>query len=177
MVRELSPMRVLRTRRTSFQNTEETQEIDFQLGIRQAVQLFGAEFGIREAILVPTGAPLTAQAFMSLHVETGGLEGAIDEFPTDDTILNSEIIAETTLQITSGDTAQIEGAFSHIWLQPLAWNYLQIMGEPILIAQNVTFRGVTSESPLTVLGAQLTLFYKYVELTDNELGKLFALRR
>ncbi len=177
MVRSLSPIRVLRSRRTSFQNTEEITEIDFALGHEQGVQLYAVEFGYREVILVPTTSPLTAQAHMSLHIETGGLEGAIDAFPADDTILNSEIIAETTIQVTSGDTAQVEGTFSHIHLQPLSWNYLELIGEPILIAQNPTYRVVTSESPLTVNGGQLTIFYRYVELTDKELVEQFALRR
>lgn len=177
MVKALSPIRILRARRTSFQATEETQEIDFQLGLQQGVQLYAVEFGIREAVVVPTTSPITAQAHLSLHVEIGALEGAIDEFPTDNVILNSEIVAETTLQITAGDTAQVEGTFSHIWTQPLAWNYLQLMGEPLLLAQNVTFRGITSESALTVNGAQVTILYRYVELSKSELGEQFTLRR
>jgi len=177
MVKSLSPIRIARVRRTSFQNTEETFEIDFQLGLRQGIEIYAVEFAIREAVTVPTTAPLHGQAFMSIHVETGGLEGAIDAFPTDDIILNSEIIAECVLQVIAGDTAQIEGAMNQQWLSPISWDYVRLTGAPILVAQNLTFRGVTSESTLTVNGGQATIFYRYVELSDSELGRLFAIRR
>jgi len=170
------PLRIARARRTSFQNSEETFEIDFSLGRNQGIELYKVHFGIREAVTVPTTAPLTGQVFMSLHVETGGLEGAIDAFPTDDVILNSEIIAQVVLQIASGDTAQIEGALSQEWLTPKEFNYFRDTGEALVLAQNLTFRAVTSESTLTVNGGQVTLWYKFVDLSDAELGRLFAVR-
>ncbi len=177
MAEVLSPVRIARARRTSFQNVEETFEIDFELGLEQGLRVHAVEFGMREAIIVPTTAPLTAQVHMSLHVETGALEGAIDAFPADDVILNSEIIAETTYQVMSGDTAQIEGATSQEWLQPKSWNYHEIMGQALDLAQNLTFRVITSESPLTVNGGQVTIYYQYLKLTKAELGSQFILRR
>ena len=177
MAEILSPIRIARARRTSFQNVEETFEIDFALGLQMGVRVHAVEFGVREAVIVPTTAPINAQAHMSLHVETGALEGAIDAFPADDVILNSEIIAETTLMVTSGDTAQIEGAVERTWLQPLAWNYHQLVGGPLDFAQNLTFRGVTSASTLTINGGQVTIYYQYIKLTKSELGEQFALRR
>jgi len=174
---DLSPIRVARVRRTTFQDTEETFEVDFQLALNQGIAIYSIHFGLREAITVPTTAPLHGQIFQSLHVETGALEGDIDSFPTDDVILDSEIIAQAVLQISSGDTAQIEGAFESTWLTPIMFNYKDITGEPLIVAQNLTYRGVTSESTLTALGAQATIWYKYVKLTDAELGRLFAVRR
>lgn len=173
----LSPIRIARVRRTSFQDTEETFEVDWALGLSQGVRIHAVEFGIREAVLVPTTAPINAEAHLSLHVETGALEGAIDAFPTDNVILNSEIIAETTLQVTSGDTAQIEGAMERTWMQPLAWNFHALVGGPLDFAQNMTFRGVTSASTLTINGAQCTIYYQYIALSKAELGEQFALRR
>jgi len=173
----LTPIRIARARRTSFSNSEETQELDFDLGLNMGIAIYNIHFGIREAITTPTSAPLHGQVFMSVHVETGGLEGAIDAFPTDDFILDSEIIAQVVLQIASGDTAQIEGALSQQWLTPINFDYLAMTGEPLILAQNVTFRGVTSESTLNVNGGQVTIMYKYVKLTDQELGRLFAVRR
>jgi len=181
MAKPLSPIRIARSRRTSFQNTEETFEIDFNLGIRQGVELFAIEFGIRNVVPVPgDDAIVVTNAHMSVHAETGGLEGAIDAFPADETILNSEIIAETTLQVsafTSSIPAASPDVFNMLWLQPISWNYIQLLGSSLTVAQNLTFRGVTSASTLTVNGAQVTLYYRYVELTDQELASQFILRR
>jgi len=178
----LSPIRIARSRRTSFQATEETQEIDFALALRQGIRVHAVEFGIRQAIFVPSGndAIERAQAHLSLHVETGALEGAIDAFPADATILNSEIIAETTLQksaFTSSVPATSSDNEAYEWLQPKAWNFHQLVGGPLTFAQNLTFRGIASTSTFTINGAQVTIYYDYVELTEAELGRQFALRR
>ena len=177
----LSPIRIGRSRRTSFQDTEETQEVDFNLGIRQGIEIFGIEFGIRGFAVVPGNDALAFfNAHLSVHVETGALEGAIDAFPADNFILNSEIIAETSLQ-GSAFTSSIPAASSEsapfAWLQPISWNYLQIFGKPLTIAQNMVTRGITSGSGLTVNGAQVTFFYRFVELSEQELAEQFVLRR
>lgn len=177
MAKVLSPMRVLRARRDSNQDTAETMEIDFNLGIEQGVELFSATFSVAQAIAVPGAAPLHLQEYMSLHVETGALEGGIQTFPADELILNSEIIAEAVLQIITGDTAQVEGVHTMEWLSPNHWNFLAMLGKPLLLAQNLTFRSDTSASTLTVNGPQLTLWYRYVKLTQAELVDLFTLRR
>jgi len=182
VVKLLSPVRILRSRRTSFQNVEETAEIDFNLGLKQGVRIHAVEFGINDAPFVPSANDTLqhAQAHMSLHVETGGLEGAIDAFPADTTILNSEILAETTLQVhgfTSSVPATSPDVSNYLWLQPIAWNFHQLVGGAIDLAQNLTFRGVTSAATFTINGGQVTVFYQYIELTDAELGQQFALRR
>ena len=177
MAKILSHLRIARVRRTSVQNTEETFEIDFALGLKQGLEIHAIEFGMRQMILVPGAAPITAQGHMSIHVETGALEGAIDSFPEDEVVMNSEIIAETTMQLISGDTAQVEGVITMEWLQPKSWNFNEISGKPLLIAQNPTFRVVTSVSTLTMNGPQATFFYRYVELTTTELAEQFAVRR
>jgi len=181
MVKALSPIRIARSRRTSFQNTEEVQEIDFNLGIRQGIEIYAIEFGIRGYVIVPgNDAIVHANAHLSVHVESGALEGAIDAFPADNFILNSEIIAETTLQV-DGFTSSVPSTSpdnNHsFWLQPLSWNYLAIFGKPMTIAQNVQTRGVTSAAALTINGAQVTFFYRYVELSEAELAEQFVLRR
>jgi len=182
MVTVLSPLRIARSRRTSFQAVEETQELDFQLGRRQAIRVYAVEFGYRQVIFIPSAndAIQFAQAHLSLHIETGGLEGAIDAFPADETILNSEIMAETTLQV-AGFTSSVPSTSpdfdSIVHLQPLNWNFIALTGGPILVAQNLTFRGIGSAATLTINGAQATVFYDYVELTLQELGQQFALRR
>ena len=173
---------ILRSRRTSFQNVEETREIDFRLGTGQGVELYRVEFGIRGFVHVPAddAEAASVEAHMSLHMETGGLEGSIDSFPADQTILNSEIIAEATLGVYSfiSSVAAASGnSQSAQWLQPNFWNFKEILGDPLIIAQNLTFRGVTSSALLTVNGAQVTIYYKIVTLTTAQIVNLFSTRR
>jgi len=181
MAKVLSALRIARARRTSTQNVEETQEIDFSLGLKQGIEIFAVEFGYRQIIPVPgNDAIVTFQVHQSLHAETGGLEGAIDAFPADDFILNSEIIAETTLQVsafTSSVPATSPDVFNMTHLQPLAWNFIELTGAPLLLAINPTYRVITNLSTLTVNGSQVTIFYRYVELTVSELASQFSLRR
>lgn len=178
----LSPIRILRSRRTSFQATPEEVEIDFNLGLEQGIRIHAVEFGIRQAISLPSGDDTLEymQAHMSLHVEVGALEGGIESFPADDTILNSEIIAETTLQattFTSSVPATSPDIANFVWLQPNSWNFHQLVGGPIDLAQNLTFRGVASAATFTINGAQVTIYYQYLKLTKAELGAQFVLRR
>ena len=182
MAEILSPIRIARSRRTSFQNVEETEEIDFALGLQMGIRVHAVEFGYRSAIFVPSANDGIehASTHLSLHVETGALEGAIDAFPSDDTVLNSEIIAETTLQV-AGFTSSVPAASPDVivykHLQPLSWNYHELVGGPLDFAQNLTFRGVASVATFTINGAQVTIYYQYIKLTKSELGEQFALRR
>lgn len=177
-----SPITVLRVRRTSVVNVEETQEVDFRLGTGQGVEIHAIEFGIRGFTHVPVDDDENAnvQFHMSCHLETGGLEGGIDAFPADATILNSEIIAETSLSVRTfiSSVAAASGSSEHAtWTQPLSWNFHSLIGKPLLIAQNVTFRAITSDALFSVLGAQLTMYYKIKALSVKDIVNLFALRR
>jgi len=176
------PITILRSRRTSFQNTEETAELEFRLASREGVDIYAIEFGIRGYSAVPSddAEAVDLSAHLSVHLETGDLEGSIDSFPADATILNSEIIAETTLHVfafISSVAATSGNAQSAVWLQPISWNYLELIGKPLTIAQNLTFRGVASASTLTVNGAQVTIFYRIRSLSDKDIVGLFSLRR
>lgn len=182
MAKILSPIRIARSRRTSFQDTAETQELDFALGLGMGLHIHAVEFGMRSAIFVPPADDTLANAaaHLSLHAEVGGLEGAIDAFPADETILNSEIIAETTLNaraFSSSVPAASPDVATYQWMQPLSWNFNQLIGGPLVLAQNLTFRGVASAATFTINGAQVTIFYQYVRLTTAELAGQFSLRR
>lgn len=181
MAKALSPIRIGRSRRTAVVNVEETQEVDFNLGIRQGIEIFGIEFGIRGFTSLPANDTGEFHNFhMSVHVESGALEGAIDAFPADNFILNSEIVAETSLQVSSfrGSAPTTAPDVLHaFWIQPLKWDFLQIFGKPLTIAQNMVTRAITSSALLSVTGAQTTFFYRFVELTEQELAEQFVLRR
>lgn len=175
-------VRFARVRRTSVQNTEEVTEIDLRLGQGEGIELFAAEFGLRGWVHLPADDAEASMhsVHMSLHVETGAVEGSIDAFPADATILNSEIIAETTLQTAafiSSVAAAAGAAFLGVWTQPLAWNYRELIGEPLLVGSNLSFRVVTSNTILTANGLQVTLIYRYVKLSDKKLAGLFINQR
>lgn len=179
MVKALTPVRIARSRRTSFTNVEETQEIDFSLGLRQGVQLYAAEFGALEFIVTDSSTFIKNWFLMELHARIGALEGGMDTFPADDTILNSSILAASVYQIQIQDEAATRGgsAATQGWLTQNSWNFVEIQGAPILLATNLTFRGITKASTAVVNGGQVTLYYRYVSLTDKELADQFLLRR
>lgn len=181
MPTEIGPMRIARHRRDSVTNVSEEGTIDFRLALNQGILLHAVEFGMREAVLTPVDDSVDSeQVHLSLHQEEGALEGAIDAFPADQTILNSEIIAETTLFLygfTSSVPATSPDTFSMIWLQPLSWNYHQLLGGPLVLAQNLTFRAISSAAVMVAGGCQVTLFYQYANLTTKELAAQFILRR
>lgn len=176
MVRVLSPMRIARVRRTSVQAATETDEIDFALGLNQGIQVFAVEFGLFTPVVLGGDPANNETVTLSLHAETGGLEGGISSFPSDNFILNSEILAEAVYWTRAYDNATQASYPSGTWLTPTAWDFKSILGEPLLFAQNLTYRVIASTN-MTVAGAQATVFYKYVELTNAELGAQFALRR
>lgn len=176
MVKALTPVRIARVTRQSFQNVEETVEVDFQLDHRQGVLIHAIEFffgGVE-----PTGQTVVnaLQAYLSLHAETGTLENAADAV-VDSVVLNSEVIAECVFTVIDLETATAGGGVGMAWLSPNQWNFNQLLGQPLLLATNLTFRGVTSNASLTVNGGGAHIFYQYVTLTDAELANQFILRR
>jgi len=176
MATALTPVRIARISRQSFQNTEETAELDFELALRQGVLIHAVEFAVGQAILVPALDNDHEEFYLSLHAETGALENALDAL-TDSQVLNSEVIAEAAGTLTGSATAGEETGTKFAWMSPIAWNFNQLLGGPLLLATNLTFRGVTTASILTINGAMAHIFYQYVELTREELANQFLLSR
>lgn len=176
MPQALTPVRIARVSRQSVNNAEETVELDFQLDHRQGVLIHAVEFLIGQLIDVGVTTIIPTQAVMGLHAETGNLENGADAL-VDATVLNSEVIAEAVVQATVLETAAAGGGVGYIWLSPKEWNYNQLLGKPLLLATNLTFRVFTSAAALTVNGAAAHIFYQYVTLTDAELANQFILRR
>lgn len=176
MVKALTPVRVARVSRQSVNNAAETVEVDFQLDHRQGVLIHAVEFVMGQAIDVGATSVVPTQAVLSLHAETGTLENAADAL-VDALQLNSEIIAEAVWQTTVLETAAAGGGVAQGWLSPNAWNYNQLLGQPLLLATNLTFRVFSSATVLTINGAAAHIFYQYVTLTDAELANQFILRR
>ena len=176
MAKALTPVRIARVSRQTVNNAAETVELDFQLDHRQGVLIHAVEFLIGQFIDVGATVIAPTQGVLSLHAETGNLENTADAL-VDATVLNSEIIAEAVLQATVLETAAAGGGVSHEWLSPKEWNYNQLLGQPLLLATNLTFRVFSSAAVLTINGGAAHIFYQYVTLTDAELANQFILRR
>jgi len=176
MVVALTPVRVARISRQSVNNAAEEGELDFQLSHRQGVLIHAVEFLIGQFLDVGATSIIPSQGVLSLHAETGTLENAADAL-VDGVVLNSEVIAEAVIQATILETAAAGGAANIVWLSPKAWNFNQLLGKPLLLATNLTFRVFSSAAILTINGAAAHIFYQYVTLTDAELANQFILRR
>lgn len=175
----LSPIRICRARRTNVVNVAETMEIDFNLALLEGIEIYACELAALEFIdAAGTGFDIN-WVTSSLHAETGALEGAIDAFPADNFILNSEIIAEATFEIINQDEAATRGgsAAAMQWSGPNQWNFIQLIGKPLLLATNLTMRAISKSAGMSANGLQWTIYYRYVRLTKSEAGDLFILRR
>lgn len=179
MPNPISPIRIARARRTSVTNVAEEMEIDFNLSLLEGIEIFACECAALELIDTAATAFDTNWMTTSLHSENGALEGALDSFPADNFLLNSEIIAEATLEIITQNEAATRGgsAATLAWVGPNQWNFMQLIGKPYLLAQNITMRAITKGAGTVANGLQWTIYYRYVALTRAEVGSLFILRR
>ena len=179
MPKSLSAIRIARARFTNVVNVAETLEIDFSLGLRQGIQIYAIEFGVLEFIKTPSTSLTQDFGLMAVHARIGALEGGMDTFPADDTILNSSILATAVISNMLQEEAATRGgsAAAFSWMSPKSWRFRDLIGEPLLVAQNLTFRAVTKTATASMNGPQATLYYRYVSLTDKELAEQFALRR
>lgn len=176
MVRPLTPVRIARASRASVQSTAEESELDFQLALKQGLLIYSVEFSIGDARFVAAADDDEEDAFMSLHAETDELEDSYDEYG-DALVLNSEVIAETALHVSSSSTAGEQTGPKYTWFGPTSWRFREIVGEPLLLASNITFRVVTTANSFTINSPVARIFYQYVELTEAELARQFLLRR
>lgn len=176
MVRSLTPVRIARASRQSVQSSAEETELDFQLALKQGLLIHAVEFSIGDARFVAAADDDEEDAFMSLHAETDELEDSYDEFG-DGLVLNSEVFAETALHVSSSSTSGEQTGPKYTWFGPISWRFRELLGEPLLLASNVTFRVVTTANSFTVNSAVARIFYQYVELTEQELARQFLLKR
>lgn len=151
--------------------TEESAELDFNIGTREAIEISGVLGTMARTAGVETGvAPATSE--QSLHIESGTIEAlnstgaAADQFESD-----SEVIYQQVLSVIAfNGTTEAAGAIS------LTPSGLVVFPEPILSPINLTHR-VDNEAAQSDVGATLLIYYRYVELTSNELAFQFARRR
>jgi hypothetical protein len=178
MARVQTNIRIAKVTRTTFDSSAEEIELDFELSLRQGYLLHAIEMAFGEITHDASSSLLSGVVSVSVHAETGTLETSIDA-AVDGQILNSEIIAETSIQSVIQIEAATRGgsARSMTWLGPNRWNYKDMIGDPLLLATNLTVRFVTDASTLDAANTTVTFFYQYAELTREELAGQFLLRR
>lgn len=154
--------------------TPESQEMNFAMGFGEGIEIAYLEFGARLVAITLTTSRIQEHAEFSLHAETGSLEDPLG--PNDGVELNSEVIASAILMVEANDSALGELS-NYTWMTGPRFDYLQMLGAPMLLASNPTFRVDALSSLTNVSAAFVRMWYRYVELTDNELLRLFALRR
>lgn len=156
---------------------EETEhEIDFQLtpngGILiDAVQGYGHYHDDSPA--VSDTVPANSQAHQTLHLETGATEDLLDVAGEDAFNIDTEIfyVQKFTFNAILGATAtfgagvQMTQNPSGLWVPP----------EPILSPRNITHKA-TTVTVGTFLECGMLIYYRFVELSDSELGVALARR-
>ncbi len=178
MAKALSPIRLATINRAAVTNSVETAELDFQLAVRQGVLIHVVEVAIGNPIVSNTTVYSQEAWYASLHIETGTLETAMDAL-VDGERLNSELIAVfgATYHVQNEAATRGGSAGGGVWNTPRRYNYGQMFGKALLVAQNVTARFFTRNSTLVVNDIQMRIWYQFVELTDAELASQFVLRR
>jgi hypothetical protein len=167
----LSDIRIARSfiGHTSAANVEQTQVLDFDLGVQEAIQIFGV-FGT----MLPNVAAATG-TFHNLATQTLHLEDdTLAEIPVDDADADlfesdSEVVYQQELgMIFYNGTTEAAGSS---YINPSG---LFTFIDPILAAANLTHRTESNTTDMD-LAASMFIHYRYVRLNTNELA--FAIAR
>lgn len=179
MAKELTGIRIAKVDIQAISSgTEKQQEMDFNLARGEGIAIYSVEYMVHQNE-VATATFDDSNCNMSLHIENDTLELtmediALDAFTTDD----SEVIAEANWGVIAQEEAATRGgsAAAMGWMSKNSWNYLQILGSPLVIAINPTlfvdFVGISVANKV-----RMTMWYKYVELNDKEIRDAFFRRR
>lgn len=171
MTKAISGMRVARSF-IGATATEESQLLDFNIGTREAIEIIAVlgTMAVTAAVETTTNTPVLSE--QSLHLEDGTIESpgssgaAGSQFNND-----SEIIFSQALNvIVFNGTTEAAGAIS------LTPSGLVTFPEPILSPINLTHRA-DNEGAVMDVGCSLYIYYRYVELSERELGLEFMRRR
>lgn len=152
--------------------TEESQELDFNIGTREAIEIAGilGTLAPTAATSTTTNTPVLSE--QSLHAEDGTIEAlnstgaAADQFERDSEVMYHQVLSA----IVFDGTTEGAGALA---VTPSGWvNYPR----PLLLPFNPTHR-VDNEGAVMDVGATLLIMYRYVSLSVGELALEFARRR
>lgn len=173
MATPISPIRIAKVSAVVVAiNTTETQALDFELAIQQGVEIYEI-LTLPEVALDVTAATNSEDGIISAHAETGTLE---DPHPAADGVVqNSEVIHECLVTGVIDTTANEPVAPALI--QNAKTSFLERMGQPLLLANNITFRYETGTLMLSFGHVATYVTYRYVRLTEQELVNQLLLRR
>ncbi|MBW7998495.1 MAG: hypothetical protein FVQ81_18365 [Candidatus Glassbacteria bacterium] len=174
MVTGISPIIVARsTIAASTQGTTETDVIDFDLAVNQAVEIFGVKSIWNSPVQGDTTALTQALAQASLHIE----EDAVDDpdMDADATDRDTEIIHMDALSHESGDDSGAAQGGIAVAFGVLA-TPIEHFPVPILSLVNLTHR-LELDGTLDGANHSYLVYYRYVRLSDQELIGAFAKRR
>lgn len=170
----ISPMRIARDIDIAVAGAADVERtIDFDLGSEEGIELYRIELIAGGLDFTPSGEGEVGMAYQSLHVEVGTLE---DPILADGTMLSSEILARVQYTAFGHEEAAV-ARMQGLLISPCqSWDFLQMHGRPLLVAQNLTHNIVT-ESTVSMTDVEVALWYRYVRLTREELVNQFLLRR
>lgn len=168
----LSPIRIAHA--TAFvvaiDSTEE-QEIDFELGVQQGIEVYEI-LTLPEVGLDATAAVANEAVEITAHVETGTLE---DPSPAADGVIqNSEIIHHCLVE---GFIEPANDVIAQLVVTNPKTSFLERMGQPLLVAQNITMRYQTGVLMASLSFVETYITYRYVRLTEAELVNQLLQRR
>lgn len=171
MSQALSDVRIARSviGHTTSAGTAQTQEMDFDFGVQEAIEIFGVQ-GLMLPDISSVASSVSMLALQTLHLEDDALttvpddDGDADLFETD-----SEIAFMQELHMLDFDGTT--EAHASAYINPTG---LIVFPEPILSAANMTHRTVCDHANLDFAGT-LLVHYRYVKLSFNELA--FAIAR
>ena len=176
MPREISGLRIARSYLTPT-DTAVSRELDFQLGARQGIAMYGVlgslTYDPANTTINPTGVVLMT-ANQTLHLETGSLETVPDAAGEDEDTIDSEVFYRQDLSVGGNDDSTTE--FRASLAIDSSPNDLVAFARPIFTARNITHRAITNSSSLDALG-HVIVYYVFVEFTLSELGLILARRQ
>lgn len=175
MVRQISDVRMARSFiGNATASTTETVELDFDVGVREAIRIYGCYGNINvgsgvDPALAETGGRLWEH---SLHLEDGALDtpnsasASADQFDSDSEIIFHQYAFMQLYGVAANGTGGLGFNVSP--------NGMVLYPEPIISVVNPTHRVANDEEDA---GYELFIQYDYVELNDSEVALAFARRR
>ena len=155
-------------------------EINFNLGQGQAIEIAASWLGVAAwNIAAIQAVTLTSGLELSLHRRTGTLTDETTP-SVDGDFTQAEVLQDAFVGFGGASTAAAGGAFGQILMGQPFINWSDILGEPLLIAANLTMRadpGGAITGAITYNGIYTKLLYRYVRVTDAQLVRAFISRQ
>lgn len=152
--------------------TAELVELDFDLGADIGLEIASVHGIINPFNITEVTTLVSPNVSMSLHQETGSVESLNREAGQADQVeLDTEVFFEMLVDMK----IVVDSANGHATIQSGPNSYFERYTEPLLLVTNFTHR-VSVDADVTASGIVI-IEYRYVRLTSNEIGLLFARRR